>query len=183
MPGPNPPRRKPPPTRWGPPPPPPKCAPPPCPPPPPGPRASAGEAASAIATHAAPKILSLVISILHELLWREQAAAANVPPLTGTCPKLHAQDYRIQQCRRRRSGADRTPRRLRLAQDLRLVIQHRVQKRAMDFDFSVVADQAEFAEFVHEETDAGAGGPDHLGQGFLTDVGSDRLRRAFFAEI
>jgi hypothetical protein len=94
-----------------------------------------------------------------------------------------AQGYRIQQRRQRQSRDDRTPRRLRLALDLGLVIQHRVQKRAVDFDFSVVADEAELAEFVHEEADAGAGGPDHLGQGFLTDVRADRLRGAFLAEI
>jgi hypothetical protein len=33
-----------------------------------------------------------------------------------------------------------------------------VQKRIVDFNFSVVADESELAEFVHEKTDTGSGG-------------------------
>ena len=53
----------------------------------------------------------------------------------------------------------------------------------MNLDLSVVADQSKLAEFVHESADAGSGGADHLRQCFLTEVGTDRLRVAFPAEI
>jgi hypothetical protein len=43
----------------------------------------------------------------------------------------------------------------------------------MDFYFSVIADESQFAEFVHEETDAGSGGANHLCQCFLTDIQVD----------
>jgi hypothetical protein len=66
---------------------------------------------------------------------------------------------------------------------LRLVVQHRIQQRIVDLDFSVVADESELAELVHEEADAGPGGPDHLRQSFLADIRTDRLRTSFLAEI
>ena len=47
----------------------------------------------------------------------------------------------------------------------------------------VVADEAQLAKLVHEMTDAGAGGADHLGQSFLTDIRADRLRAAFLSKI
>jgi hypothetical protein len=53
----------------------------------------------------------------------------------------------------------------------------------MNFDVSVVADEAQLAKLVHEVTDAGACGADHLGQRFLTDVRTDQLRAAFLPEI
>ena len=53
----------------------------------------------------------------------------------------------------------------------------------MDLDLSIVADEAQFAEFVHEETHAGSGRADHLSQRFLTDMGIDGGRVAFLAEI
>src|ERR1700677_4534920 len=53
----------------------------------------------------------------------------------------------------------------------------------MDFYFSVVADEAQFAEFVHEKTDAGSGGADHLCQCLLTDTRIDWLRAAFLSEM
>ena len=34
---------------------------------------------------------------------------------------------------------------------LGLVVQNRVQKRAMNLDLSIVADEAELAELIHEE--------------------------------
>jgi hypothetical protein len=36
---------------------------------------------------------------------------------------------------------------------LGLVAQNRVQKRAMNFDLSIVADEAELAELIHEKPD------------------------------
>jgi hypothetical protein len=53
----------------------------------------------------------------------------------------------------------------------------------MNLDLSVVADEAELAEFVHEMADTGSGGADHLRQCFLTDVATDWLRDTFLAEI
>ena len=48
----------------------------------------------------------------------------------------------------------------------------------MNLDLSVVADEAELAEFVHEMADTGSGDADHLRQYFLTDW----LRDTFLAE-
>ena len=53
----------------------------------------------------------------------------------------------------------------------------------MDFYFPVVADEPQFAEFVHEETDAGSGGADHLGQCLLADTWIDWLRATFLSEM
>ncbi len=53
----------------------------------------------------------------------------------------------------------------------------------MDFQFSIVLDKTQFAEFVHEKTHARLGRADHLRQGFLTDLSHDRLRPAFRAEV
>ena len=53
----------------------------------------------------------------------------------------------------------------------------------MDFHRAVVADEPQFAEFVHEEAHAGACGADHLGQRLLAHLGDDRLGSAFLAEI
>src|ERR1700720_114946 len=62
-------------------------------------------------------------------------------------------------------------------------MQNRTQQRVVNLDVSVVADQSKLAEFVHERTDARSGGADHIGQCFLTNVRTDRLRAAFLAEI
>ena len=40
--------------------------------------------------------------------------------------------------------------------DLRLIVENRVQQRAMDCNAAVVIDEAQLAELVHEKTDAGA---------------------------
>ena len=53
----------------------------------------------------------------------------------------------------------------------------------MDFYFSIVADEPQFAEFVHEETDAGSGGADHFRQCLLADTWIDWLRAAFLSEM
>src|SRR5438132_2892203 len=63
--------------------------------------------------------------------------------------------------------------------DPRLVMQDRIEQRIMHLDISaavdlsVVADQTQFAEFVHKETDSGPGGPDHVRQCLLTDLGEN----------
>src|SRR6266581_1585137 len=53
----------------------------------------------------------------------------------------------------------------------------------MDFQFSVVFDIAQFAEFVHEEAHARSGRADHLRERFLTELSDGRLRLAVFTEI
>ena len=45
---------------------------------------------------------------------------------------------------------------------------------------TVVLNEAQIAELIQKEIDAGARGADHLGQCFLTDLGDDRLHLAFF---
>ena len=60
-------------------------------------------------------------------------------------------------------------------EDLRHVVKNGVQKRVMDLDLAVKADEAELAEFVHEEAGARTGSADHLRQCFLAD-----MDKAFF---
>ena len=66
---------------------------------------------------------------------------------------------------------------------LGLFMQNGALQRIMNLYLSIVADESKFAEFVHKVADARSGGADHLGKCFLTDVGADRLRAAFLAEI
>ena len=63
------------------------------------------------------------------------------------------------------------------------VVQDDVEEGAVHMEATVVIQKAKFAELIHEETDAGACGPDHLGERFLTDLRNDRLRLAFFPEV
>ena len=65
----------------------------------------------------------------------------------------------------------------------RRVVKNCVQKRVVDLDLAVIADEAELAEFVHEEADAGTGGADHLRQCFLAHLNLDRMQAAFLAEV
>jgi hypothetical protein len=53
----------------------------------------------------------------------------------------------------------------------------------MNFYFSVVVDEPQVPEFVHEKTDAGSGGADHLCQYLLADASIDWLRAAFLSEM
>ena len=51
-----------------------------------------------------------------------------------------------------------------------------IEERAMNVHATVVViDEAQLAEPVHEETDPGTSGADHVGERFLTDLGNDRL--------
>src|ERR1700730_1802957 len=76
------------------------------------------------------------------------------------------------------SGSARIPR-----FDRGLVVQNHVQQGIMDFQFSVVFDKTQFAEFVHEKAHARSSRANHLRQGFLTERANDRLRLPFLAEI
>jgi hypothetical protein len=51
----------------------------------------------------------------------------------------------------------------------------------VDFEFSVVFDKTQFAEFVHEKAYARSGRADHLRQRFLTKLSHDRPGH-FFGE-
>ena len=51
------------------------------------------------------------------------------------------------------------------------------------FDPSGVVDKTQFSEAVHEKADSRARGPDHFGQGFLTDFGDHGFGNAFLAEM
>jgi len=53
----------------------------------------------------------------------------------------------------------------------------------MDFNFSVVTDEAELAEFVHEKADPGPCRADHFGQRFLTDMRIDGRRITFLTKV
>lgn len=46
-----------------------------------------------------------------------------------------------------------------------------IHERIEDFQLAVVLDEAKFAETIHEEVDAGAGGSNHFGEDFLADLG------------
>ena len=48
---------------------------------------------------------------------------------------------------------------------------------------ALIVNQPHLFEAIHEETDAGAGGLDHLSECFLADLRDDLYRRTFFHEI
>ena len=53
----------------------------------------------------------------------------------------------------------------------------------MNLDLSIVADEAELAELVHEKTDPRSSRSDHFGQRFLADSDANGLRAGFLSEI
>lgn len=53
----------------------------------------------------------------------------------------------------------------------------------MDFYLTVVADETEFAELVHEKADPRSCRTDHFSQSFLTNGWMNGRRIAFLAEI
>ena len=70
-----------------------------------------------------------------------------------------------------------------------LVMEHDIQKGAMHMETAIpaqstfVINEPQLAELIHKETDARAGGADHLGQRFLTDLRNDRLRLTFLPKV
>src|SRR5471032_294136 len=58
-------------------------------------------------------------------------------------------------------------------------MQYGVQQRLVNFYFAVVIDEAQFAEFVHEEADAGPRRPNHFRKGLLTENERSDGRVAF----
>ena len=66
---------------------------------------------------------------------------------------------------------------------LRLFSQDCIQKRIVNFYFSVVTYKAELPEFVHKVAHARSRCADHFGQSFLTDIWVDRCWAAFLAKL
>src|SRR5271167_1438480 len=64
---------------------------------------------------------------------------------------------------------------------LKLIVEDDAEERGIDLQAAIVFDEAELAEFVHEEIDAGARGADHFRERFLGDFGQDSLRFVFGA--
>jgi hypothetical protein len=67
--------------------------------------------------------------------------------------------------------------------DLRLIAQHRVQQRTMNFNFPVVTDEALFAKFIHEEAYARPCCAYHFCQSSLAKRDRNTLRAVLLAEI
>jgi hypothetical protein len=63
-----------------------------------------------------------------------------------------------------------------------LIVEDDIEEGAVHVQPAVVVNKAQSAELIHEETDAGARGADHLGEHFLTDLRDHRLRLAFFPQ-
>lgn len=53
----------------------------------------------------------------------------------------------------------------------------------MHVDATVVVQEAELPELIHDEADAGARGANHLGEHVLTDLRNERVHLAFFLEM
>ena len=66
---------------------------------------------------------------------------------------------------------------------MRLLVKDEAQQGLVNLDMAVIADEAKLPEPVHEEADARASGPYHLGQGFLADLRENRFRLSFIAII
>ena len=61
-------------------------------------------------------------------------------------------------------------------------MQDYVEQGAVDTQRAVVLDESEFSETVHEKTNPGAGGANHLCQRLLADLGCYHLRLAVLAK-
>src|SRR6266496_1299917 len=62
------------------------------------------------------------------------------------------------------------------------VVQHDVQQSAANFQAPVIVNEAQLAESIHKETDAGARGAYDLSQGFMAHLGEHRFQSVFFAK-
>jgi hypothetical protein len=61
-------------------------------------------------------------------------------------------------------------------------VQDDIEEGAMNVQAAIVLNEAQLPKLVHKETHPGPRGPDHFGQGFLTDPGHDGLMLSVFAE-
>ena len=64
-----------------------------------------------------------------------------------------------------------------------LIVKDHVKQGFMNADATVVVNEAALAKAVHEETDAGASGADHLRECFLRDLRDQSFRLSRFAEL
>src|ERR1700674_4930557 len=101
---------------------------------------------------------------------------------SAACRTSSAARFRMSSTTRRQDECRQNHALLVLFQ-LRLVMQHSVQQRTVDFDVPVITDQAKLAELVHEVTDARSGGANHVRQRLLADIRSDRLWCPFLAKM
>ena len=62
-------------------------------------------------------------------------------------------------------------------------MQDHIEQRFVNLDATVVFDEAHLAKAIHEETDAGAGSPDHIRESFLRNRRNQRLLLARLAEL
>ena len=53
----------------------------------------------------------------------------------------------------------------------------------MDVQFPIVLNEPQLPKLIHEETDSGRGGVDHLGERLLADLRNDRLRLTILPEM
>jgi hypothetical protein len=62
-------------------------------------------------------------------------------------------------------------------------VENDIQQRTVHLETTVVVDESQFPEPVHEEANSRARRADHLGEGFLTDLRDYSFRNAFLAEM
>ena len=71
--------------------------------------------------------------------------------------------------------------------ETRSIMQNYVEQRTVDLESALYAsgimDKTQLPEPVHEKANPRTRGSDHLSQRFLTDLGDDRFRNSFFAEV
>ena len=66
--------------------------------------------------------------------------------------------------------------------DVGFLVQNDIQQRGVDFDWAVVANQAQFSKFVHEKAYAGARRTNHR-ERLLADLGDDWLGSTVLTKI
>ena len=85
------------------------------------------------------------------------------------------------------AGYPRVPRSLFVsliaASDGRIVMEDDVQQGTMDDEVTVIINETQLAELVHEHTNARSGGADHIGEGFLAHFGNDGFSLSLFSKI